>query len=39
LAVAAATDWHEGNRRFWEECFQRLDTLLDEFKTADARQP
>ena len=30
--LAAATDWLENYRRFWEEQFQRLDTLLDEMK-------
>ena len=33
--LKAATDWLEGYRRFWEESFQRLDTLLDELKTRE----
>ncbi len=31
--LKAATDWLEHYRRFWEESFQRLDTLLDELQT------
>ena len=31
--LAAATQWLEGYRRFWEGSFQRLDALLDELKT------
>jgi DNA-binding transcriptional ArsR family regulator len=31
--LKAATDWLETYRRFWEENFQRLDTLRDELKT------
>ena len=27
-----ATDWLENYRRFWEESFRRLDSLLDELK-------
>ena len=27
-----ATDWLENYRDYWEESFQRLDTLLDELK-------
>jgi DNA-binding transcriptional ArsR family regulator len=30
-----AADWLEGYRRFWEESFRRLDTLLDELKTKE----
>jgi DNA-binding transcriptional ArsR family regulator len=30
--LKAATEWLEDYRRFWEESFQRLDTLLDELK-------
>jgi len=30
--LKAATDWLEDYRRFWEESFQRLDTLLEEMK-------
>src|SRR5262245_25615779 len=36
--LKAANDWLEGYRRFWEESFQRLDTLLDELKTEENRQ-
>ena len=32
-ALAEATEWLEGYRRFWEGQFQRLDALLDELKT------
>jgi DNA-binding transcriptional ArsR family regulator len=35
--LKAATDWLEAYRRFWEESFQRLDTLLDELKTKEKR--
>lgn len=31
-ALAEATEWLEGYRRFWEGTFQRLDTLLEEMK-------
>ena len=27
-----ATEWLENYRRFWEESFQKLDTLLEEMK-------
>ncbi len=27
-----ATEWLEGYRRFWEDQFQRLDSVLDEMK-------
>jgi DNA-binding transcriptional ArsR family regulator len=27
-----ATSWLEGYRKYWEENFQRLDSLLDEMK-------
>jgi DNA-binding transcriptional ArsR family regulator len=30
--LKAAIDWLENYRDFWEESFQRLDTLLDELK-------
>lgn len=33
--LKAATDWLENYRRYWEESFQRLDTLLDELKTKE----
>jgi DNA-binding transcriptional ArsR family regulator len=31
--LKAATDWLENYRSYWEESFQRLDTLLDELKS------
>jgi DNA-binding transcriptional ArsR family regulator len=31
-ALKAATDWLDGYREYWEERYQRLDTLLDELK-------
>jgi DNA-binding transcriptional ArsR family regulator len=36
--LKAATDWLETYRRFWEESFQHLDTLLDELK-AEKKKP
>ena len=33
--LAAANEWLEGYRRFWEARFQRLDDLLDEMKLAE----
>jgi DNA-binding transcriptional ArsR family regulator len=33
--LKAATEWLENYRRYWEESFQRLDTLLGELKAAD----
>jgi DNA-binding transcriptional ArsR family regulator len=30
--LKAATDWLEGYRRYWEESYQRLDTLLDDLR-------
>jgi DNA-binding transcriptional ArsR family regulator len=30
--LKAATDWLENYRSYWEESYQRLDTLLDELK-------
>jgi DNA-binding transcriptional ArsR family regulator len=35
--LKAANDWLEGFRRFWEDRFQSLDTLLDELKTKEKR--
>ena len=35
--LADATRWLEGYRQFWEGSFERLDTLLDEMKTAKKR--
>jgi DNA-binding transcriptional ArsR family regulator len=32
--LAAANEWLEAYRRFWEESYARLDTLLDEMKAA-----
>src|SRR5262245_19112858 len=37
--LKAATDWLETYRRFWEESFQRLDTLLDELKAEEKGRP
>ena len=31
--LAAANEWLEGYRRFWEARFERLDALLDEMKS------
>jgi DNA-binding transcriptional ArsR family regulator len=33
--LAEANQWLERYRQFWEESFQRLDTLLDELKTRE----
>jgi len=33
IPLAAADEWLEGYRRFWEENFLRLDALLEELKT------
>ncbi len=38
VPLAEATEWLEGYRRFWEESFQRLDTLLDELKTDEKQK-
>ena len=35
--LAAANDWLEGYRQFWDSQFQRLDALLDELKTREAK--
>src|SRR5437868_14591519 len=35
--LAQANGWLEGYRQFWEESFERLDTLLDEIKTKEKR--
>jgi DNA-binding transcriptional ArsR family regulator len=35
--LQAATDWLEGYRSYWDESYQRLDSLLDELK-AEERQ-
>ena len=31
-ALAEASSWLDGYRKFWEESYERLDTLLDELK-------
>ena len=36
--LAAATEWLEEYRKFWESRFQRLDALLDDMKKI-ARKP
>ena len=36
--LAEATGWLEGYRKIWEGNFQRLDALLDEFKTQDKKR-
>jgi len=36
--LAAATDWLEGFRRYWDESYGRLDSLLDELQ-ADRTGP
>jgi DNA-binding transcriptional ArsR family regulator len=38
-SLAAASDWLDGFRAFWEGSFERLDTLLDEMKQQGARTP
>ncbi len=35
--LAAANEWLERYRRYWEASFQQLDSLLDEMKAAEAR--
>jgi DNA-binding transcriptional ArsR family regulator len=35
--LAAATEWLENYRQFWEGRFQRLDALLDELKTFEKK--
>ena len=35
--LAAATEWLEGYRQFWEGSFQRLDALLEELKTEESK--
>ncbi|MBN2623577.1 MAG: winged helix-turn-helix transcriptional regulator [Acidimicrobiales bacterium] len=34
-ALAAATEWLDGYRRYWEESYQRLDALLAELEADD----
>jgi DNA-binding transcriptional ArsR family regulator len=36
--LAEATAWLERYRRFWEESYERLDSLLDELKTQDKKR-
>ena len=36
--LKAATDWLETYRGYWQESYQRLDTLLDELKTEERRR-
>jgi DNA-binding transcriptional ArsR family regulator len=35
--LAEATEWLERYRRIWEENFQRLDALLEQLQTAEAK--
>ncbi len=35
--LAAANEWLEGYRQFWEGSFQRLDALLEELKTEESK--
>jgi DNA-binding transcriptional ArsR family regulator len=35
-ALAQATEWIENFRRIWEKNFRRLDSLLEELKSAEA---
>ncbi len=37
--LAAASEWLEGYRRFWQVRFERLEALLDEMKTAQTQTP
>jgi DNA-binding transcriptional ArsR family regulator len=37
--LAAANEWLEAYRRFWEESYERLDTLLDEMKAKEKKRP
>jgi DNA-binding transcriptional ArsR family regulator len=36
--LAAATEWLETYRRFWEESYQRLDAVLDELAALQAKE-
>ena len=38
VRLGEATEWLERYREFWEESFQRLDTLLDELKAKGKRR-
>lgn len=37
--LAEANDWLATYRQFWEESYQRLDSLLEEMKTAEKLDP
>jgi len=37
--LAEANQWLERYRRYWEDSFRQLDSLLDELKTARKREP
>src|SRR5712692_7041195 len=37
VPLAAATEWLENYRKFWEGSFARLDILLDELKTDEKK--
>ena len=39
VPLAEATGWLDGYRRFWEESYERLDSLLDELKSRDEKPP
>src|SRR6476659_9047254 len=36
--LAAATDWLENYRKFWEGSFQRLDALLEDMKAKEKKR-
>ena len=38
LPLAEVTEWLTEYRRFWEDSFQQLDTLLDELKTKENKR-
>ncbi|MBM3507087.1 MAG: metalloregulator ArsR/SmtB family transcription factor [Alphaproteobacteria bacterium] len=35
--LAAANEWLENYRKYWEPAFQRLDSLLEELKAGEAK--
>jgi len=37
-SLAAATEWLERYRQYWEASFQRLDALLDELKSVPKKR-
>jgi DNA-binding transcriptional ArsR family regulator len=37
--LAAATEWLEDYRQFWERRYRRLDALLDEMKATPKKRP